>query len=366
MRPTTPLDRVAGAHDAAVLAVARRGDPVSRAALAQELQVTPQAISKILGRLMERGLVEEAGTVGAGPGKPTTLYRIVPGSRRAIGLHLTRSRLHSVVVDLTGEILERREIETGGLQPVPDLIATLAAQTRSLVDVGPGTLLGVGVGMPGPVDGEEGVYRGTSDPDPWRGAPIRRLLAAELDLPVLLDHDSRAALVGEAWSQPGLLRNAALVLVEDGLGAALCIEDRIVRGAHSHAGEVGHTVVRLGGEQCPCGRRGCAQVEYRAALERGDEELGAQILAEVVVNLVRLVDVDRVVLGGRTVYEQHARSMDAIRDALTEGLRDEPWVHVEVMLSTRGTDLIAVGAACEVLEHKNGLPQLLFGADDRG
>ena len=152
--------------------------------------MTTQAISKILARLMERGLVEEAGTVTSGPGKPTTLYEIVPGSRRAIGLHLTRSRLHSVVVDLTGEILERRELEIGRLQPVPELVATLADEARALQDVGPGILLGVGVGMPGPVDGEEGVYRGTSDPDPWRGAPIRRLLAEELGMPVLLDHDS--------------------------------------------------------------------------------------------------------------------------------------------------------------------------------
>jgi predicted NBD/HSP70 family sugar kinase len=357
---------MAGAHDAAVLAVARRGGPGSRAALAQELQVTPQAISKILGRLTERGLVEEAGTVAAGPGKPTTLYRIVPGSRRAIGLHLTRSRLHSVVVDLTGEILERRELEIGRLQPVPELIGTLASEARALRDIGPGTLLGAGVGMPGPVDGEEGVYRGTSDPDPWRGAPIRRLLAAELGMPVLLDHDSRAALVGEAWSQPGLLRNAALLLVEDGLGAALCLDDQIVRGAHSHAGEAGHTVVRIDGIACPCGRRGCAQTEYRAALERGETEYAARVLAEVVVNLVRLVDVDHVVLGGRTVHEQHAASMDAIREALTAGLSDDPWVHVEVMLSTRGTDLIAVGAACEVLEHEYGLPQVLVGPEDRG
>ena len=224
-------------------------------------------------------------------------------------------------------------------------------------------LLGVGVGMPGPVDGEEGVYRGTSDPDPWRGAPIRRLLAEELGMPVLLDHDSRAALVGEAWSQPGLLRNAALLLVEDGLGAALCLDDQIVRGAHSHAGEIGHTVVRMDGIPCPCGRRGCAQREHRAALERGEDELAARILAEVVVNLVRLVDVDRVVLGGRTVHEQHEASMDAIREALTAGLSDEPWVHVEVMLSTRGMDLIAVGAACEVLEHEYGLPQVLVGPE---
>src|SRR5699024_10359936 len=78
VRPTGPLDRVAGAHDAAVLAVARRGEPVSRAGLADALQVTPQAISKILTRLMERGLMAESGTFSSGPGKPTTLYRIVP------------------------------------------------------------------------------------------------------------------------------------------------------------------------------------------------------------------------------------------------------------------------------------------------
>ena len=91
------------------------------------------------------------------------------------------------------------------------------------------------------------------------------------------------------------------------------------------------------------------------------DDLAAQVLATIVVDIVRLVDVDRVVLGGRTVYAHHESSMNAIRAALAEGLHAEPWVHVEVMLSTRGTDLIAVGAACEVLEHEYGNPQALVG-----
>lgn len=363
MRPTGPLDRVAGAHDAALLAVARRGEPVARAGLADALQVTPQAISKILSRLIDRGLMAEAGSVSAGPGKPTTLYEIVPGSRRAIGLHLTRSRLRGVVVDLTGEVLERSEIEIGHQPPVPELIAALAGQARALSGHGSGELLGVGLGMPGPVDSIEGIYRGTAASDPWRGAPLRALLLAELGLPVLLDHDSRAALVGESWSQPGLLDNAALLLVEEGLGASLRLDGTMLRGAHSQAGEAGHTVVQIGGVACECGRRGCAQAEYRAALEAADPERAAQVLATVVVNLVRLADVDRVVLGGRTLYLQHAASMDAIRQALAEGLRAGPWFHVEVMLSTRGVDLIAVGAACEVLEHEYGLATALVGPE---
>lgn len=362
VKPTGPLDRVAGAHDAAVLAVARRGEPVARTGLAEALQVTPQAISKILSRLSERGLMAEIGSVSFGPGKPTTLYRIVPESRRAIGLHLTRSRLHGVVTDLTGQILVRREVEIDRGQPVPELISALAGVSRDLAQHGPGELLGVGVGMPGPVDSTEGVYRGASSPaDAWHGASIRSLLLEELSLPVLLDHDSRAALVGESWSQPGLLDNAALVLAEEGLGAALRLDGAMVRGAHSRAGEAGHTVVRMGGTPCPCGRRGCAQAEYLAALEEGDPGRAAQVLATVVMDLVRLVDVDRVVLGGRSVYAHHATTMEAIRQALDESLRAESHVHVEVLLSTRGIDLIAAGAACEVLEHEYGLPTALVG-----
>ncbi len=364
MRPTGPLDRVAGAHDAAVLAVARRGEPVSRAGLAAALQVTPQAISKILTRLMERGLMAESGTFSSGPGKPTTLYRIVPESRRAIGLHLTRSQLHGVVADLTGQVIERRSVEIDPGRPVPALIAELAATARELARHGRGELLGAGVGMPGPVDPEEGVYRGSaSSADAWAGAPIRALLLEELALPVHLDHDSRAALVGESWSQPGLLDNAALVLADEGLGASLRLDGAMVRGAHSQAGEIGHTVVRLDGLPCPCGRRGCAQEEYLAAAAAGDQALAARVLASVVLDLVRLVDVDRVVLGGRSVYTHHRATMEAVRRALDEGLRAEARVHVEVLLSTRGVDLIAAGAACQVLEHEYGLPTALVGPE---
>jgi len=362
VRPTGPLDRVAGAHDAAVLAVARRGEPVARTGLADALQVTPQAISKILTRLIDRGLMAESGSFSSGPGKPTTLYRIVPESRRAIGLHLTRSQLHGVVADLTGRVLMRHSTAIDREQPVPALIDSLARAARELARHGAGELLGVGVGMPGPVDSDEGVHLGSaSATDAWRGASIRDLLLAELGMPVLLDHDSRAALVGESWSQPGLLDNSVLVLAEEGLGAALRLDGTMVRGAHSRAGEAGHTVVAMGGEPCPCGRRGCAQAEYLAALHEGDQDRAAEVLATVVLNLVRLVDVDRVVLGGRSVYTHHQVTMDAIRDALDQGLRAGARVHVEVLLSTRGTDLIAAGAACEVLEHEYGLPTALVG-----
>lgn len=355
------LNCVADSNNAAVLAIARTGEHVTRAQLSESLQVTQQAISKILGRLIQQGLMEETGSMSSGPGKPVSLYRIIPESRKAIGLHLTHTRLHGVVVDLTGDIVERNELYIGHRQPVDELVSTLSHQAQELADYGPGQLVGVGVGVPGPVEWSEGIYRGTSAPDPWRGAPLRQLLVDELDLPVLVDHDSRAALVGEAWSQPQILQNAVLVLVEDGLGAGVSVNGTIVRGAHTHAGEVGHTVVQLDGTPCPCGRDGCAQAEYLAALQDGDEQRAARILATVVLNLVRLMDVDRVVLGGSTLQPRQQISLDAVRAALAEGLQQEPWVTVDVVPSIHGDDLIAVGAASEVLEYEYGIPKPLAG-----
>ena len=130
--PSSPLDRVAGAYDAAVLAEARRGEPVSRSELAAALDVTPQAVSKILSRLIERGLMAEAGSIVTGPGKPTTLYRIVPSSRRAIGVHVSREQLRCVGVDLTGEVIARHE---SAIDPAAGADALVAGIRSAVMDL---------------------------------------------------------------------------------------------------------------------------------------------------------------------------------------------------------------------------------------
>ena len=260
VRPTTPLDRMAGAHDAAVLAVARRGDPVSRAASPRSSR-SPRRRSRRSWAADGSGLVEEAGTVAAGPGKPTTLYQIVPGSRRAIGLHLTR--LASATPWWSTSPGRSSSARARDRPPPARARAGRDSRRRGAGAAGrrPWDAPGRRRGMPGPVDGEEGVYCGTSAPTRWRGAPIRRLLAAELGMPVLLDHDSRAALVGEAWSQPGCCATPRCCWSRTA-EAALCLTIRSCaaplprrRGRPPWCGSTG--------SPAPCGRRS-AQTEYRA------------------------------------------------------------------------------------------------------
>lgn len=89
------------------------------------------------------------------------------------------------------------------------------------------------------------------------------------------------------------------------------------RGARTGAGEFGHQVVQLDGPPCECGNRGCVEALCLAAVARGDVAEAARVLGTAVGNLVALLDVDLVVLGGRTVAaapETFVRGVAAVLD----------------------------------------------------
>lgn len=353
------LDLLRGTNDAAVLEIARCAEHVTRPRLAREMGMTVPAIAKILTRQCERGLMEECGTDSSGRGRPTTLYRLVPQSRRAIGVHVSHTAVRAVVADLAGRPLD---VRTAGLSPDADaetMLATMVDAVRSVQDVGPGSLVGVGVGMPGSVDHATGYFRGSDRADPWRQIPLRDILTEALGLRVLVDNDSTAAVVAEAWGDPEGTRDTAVVVLEDGIGLGLQLGGVTQHGVRGDAGEIGHTVVAMDGELCVCGRRGCAQTEHALAWDRGDGERAAQVVGTVLVNLVHLTDIDRIVLAGRFFDARRELYLSAAQEALDQERERHPWHEVELRTSTRDPDLIALGAAAEVLEDEYGMPRPL-------
>ncbi|MFF5444476.1 ROK family protein [Streptomyces sp. NPDC012888] len=298
-------------HNAAlVLALLREAGPegLGRGELAARTGLTPQAVSKITARLRAEGTVAEAGRGASTGGKPRTLLRLVPHSRHAVGVHLDRDELRVVRVDLAGTVVaEARSPLDFGAGPGAALEEVVRAVT-GLPGGGPGGpgdpgghgLLGVGVAAPGPLDRRAGVFgRVTGFPE-WEGFALRDALAARLGVRVELDKDTNAG-VAAAGSAPG---NVAYLHVGTGLGAGLRLDGRIHRGGRDGgpgAGEFGHQVLLLDGPRCRCGARGCAEVLCMDAVARGDTAGAARVLGEAAANLVALLDVDRVLLGGRVV-----------------------------------------------------------------
>ncbi|MFJ2514803.1 ROK family protein [Streptomyces griseoviridis] len=359
---------------------------VSRLELAERTGLTPQAVSKITARLREEGLAAEAGHRASTGGKPRTLLRLVPEAGHAVGVHLDRDGVRTVLVDLAGTVVAQRwasaDFGVGAEGVVELVVREVTAGVASLgaaegpsrsdggdrgglggagplgvsalagSDVGVSALgvsvLGVGVALPGPLDHLRGVlHRVTGFPE-WDGFPLRDALARRLGVPVVVDKDTNAAALGLALggAAGGSGSSFAYLYFGTGLGAGLVLGGAVHRGARTGAGEFGHQVVQWGGPLCGCGDRGCVEALCLAAVARGDLPEAGRVLGVGAANLVALLDVDLVLIGGRTVTEApepFLRGVTEVLDARAHRTGEPP---LPVRVAAGG---VAEGAAQLVL-----------------
>ncbi|MFD7491470.1 ROK family protein [Streptomyces sp. NPDC059832] len=326
---------------------------ISRLELAERTGLTPQAVSKITARLRAEGLAAEAGHRASTGGKPRTVLRLVPDAGYAIGLHLDRDELTAVLVDLSGTVAASRTAPLDLGAPADQVLAAASGAVTAVRGggAGPGDrqVLGVGVAVPGPLDHRGGVLHRVTGFPQWDGYPLRDALAVRTGLPVVVDKDTNAAALGLALRAAGG-GDFAYLHLGTGLGAGLVLGGALHRGARTAAGEFGHQTVQLDGPVCGCGGRGCVEALCLAAVARGDVAEAARVLGAGAANLVGLLDIDRVVLGGRTVAadpDAYVRGVRAVIDARAGlGGIDAP---VPVVAAGGGDRPVAEGAAQLIL-----------------
>ncbi|MGW4041678.1 ROK family protein [Streptomyces sp. NPDC004721] len=207
------------------------------------------------------------------------------------------------------------------------------------------SLVGVGVALPGPLDHRWGVlHRVTGFPE-WDGFPLRDALARRLGVPVVVDKDTNAAALGLAVAGEG--RSFAYLHLGTGLGAGLMIGGSVHRGARTGAGEFGHQVIQLDGPLCGCGDRGCVEALCLAAVDRGEVAEAARVLGAGAANLVGLLDIELVLLGGRTVAAAPEVFVAGVAEVLAARARREgaPGDVVPVRIAPGGERGVAEGAA---------------------
>lgn len=346
---------------------------VSRLELAERTGLTPQAVSKITARLRTEGLAAEAGRRASTGGKPRTLLRLVPDAGHAVGLHLDRDELTAVLADLTGHVVAERRapLEFGdGAEAVVDVAVGVARElVQDRVPGGAG-LLGVGVALPGPLDHSDGVLHRVTGFPAWDGFPLRDAFAGRLGLPVVVDKDTNAAALGLALGLAlgGAAESFAYLHLGTGLGAGLVLGGSLYRGARTGAGEFGHQVIQLDGPECGCGDRGCIEALCLAAVARGDLDEAARVLGAGAGNLVSLLDIDRVLLGGRVVLADEERFVRGVGTVVAErARRGGGGREIPVAVASGGDRGVAEGAAQLVLAPVFGRAEVAFpGGRGRG
>nr|WP_216853413.1 ROK family transcriptional regulator [Phytoactinopolyspora halotolerans] len=383
-------------NQAVILDTIRRSDDgLSRVELVSATGLSAQTVTNICRRLLDLGLIAEAGKQSSGPGKPRTILRLEPSGRYAVGVHLDPAVMTFVVLDLAGQVVVRSQQPTPPVTDPDKIVVGMAEAIGALIDqsgLARERILGIGIASPGPIDSQRGEVVDPPHLVGWRNVPLRAALSEATGLPVLIDKDVTAAVVAEMWAGgPTGAGSFVFFYLGTGVGAGMAVRDSVVRGRSDNAGEIGHFVVDPDGPMCACGLRGCigASCEPMAlvreavglgvlesvptdndarAVDRwftvlcecadsGDEraeqvlDRSAVRVAKAVSDIVNLLDLERVVFGGpfwSRLRDRYLRVIPPVLDAATT-VRN---VHgVDVVGTNVGEDVGAVGAACLVLDH---------------
>jgi glucokinase len=164
----------------------------------------------------------------------------------AIGVDVGGTRLRVVLADRSGQLLadidEASRAAQGPAAVCQRIVGHIAA-LRARLPAG-GRLLGVGVGAPGPLDSEQGIIFMAPNMPGWHNVPLRAMLAEQTGLPVVLNNDANAAVLGE-WLFGGAAgyRHAAYVTVSTGIGTGIISDGRLVQGHQGAGTELGQVII---------------------------------------------------------------------------------------------------------------------------
>lgn len=298
-----------------------------------------------------------------------------------IAIDLGGTNLKTALLDSHCNIRNKNVLKTRSLGKKDELMKGIVYSINDILvrnKLKKRDILGIGLGLPGPIDVERGIVHFLPNIPGWRGIKLKNILESKIGLPVFLDND--ANLMSLAESRLGAarrFRNVVCVTLGTGVGGGLIIDGRLYRGSTFNAGEIGHIPVNENGPRCNCGGVGCLEVYIgnnkimqRAARLFGRhislEELSAlskkadrkarkvwvdtgRYLGIALAGVVNTLNPDCIVIGGG-VANAGKVLFDAIKTTLLKRAMSVQAKHVKVFKSSLGNDAGLIGAAILVRE----------------
>lgn len=256
------------ANRRAVLDVLIRSGPLSRADLIRLTGLSRSTVSAIVRELMDECLVQErAGGAEAGAdarrsGRPPALLSITGAPGVLLGVDVGHRHVRVAVTDLAATTLAEQFLSVDVDHDAAGVLERAAQMVRECLeqaDVSPDRILGVGMGIPGPIDPRTGTIVSPILPG-WVGMAPAAELSRRIRLDVRADNDANLGALGELrYGAARGVDDLIYVKVAGGIGAGLILAGRLHRGVTGIAGEIGHVRLQDDGPVCRCGSRGCLE-----------------------------------------------------------------------------------------------------------
>ncbi|GCD19725.1 ROK family transcriptional regulator [Cellulomonas algicola] len=242
-----------------VVETVKRYGGLTQVELATATGLSQATVSTIVRELLAAGVVDTANTTRSGRrAQMVTLARRVG---LAVGVQVGHRSLRVVLGDFTHEVIAEQSLPLPAGHRVDtslDRVALLVVDLLERVGATLEDVVGLGVGLPAPVDSSTGMVSVAGLMPGWDEVHVGQVLSKRLGRPVYVDNDANLGAVAE--STLGAARefgDSVYVRVSHGVGAGIVIGGQLHRGAGGTAGEIGHVPVRFPGEPCRCGNSGC-------------------------------------------------------------------------------------------------------------
>jgi glucokinase-like ROK family protein len=260
--PTAPL--IVSAHEAQIIAALRKHDTISRTDLARLTGWSRPKVTAEVGKLAKRGILIESGEGASQGGRRPRLLRFNHQLGYVVGVDIGATSMDLAIADLNAQILARdcgpadvRDEPLVLLGEVKRRVLTLLAKHG----IRPERVLGVGVGVPGPVDFLKGILVAPPLMPAWEGFSIRGYFHAVFPSAfIAVDNDVNIMALGELKSGAGMgQEDFIFVKIGTGIGAGIVCNSQIHRGHNGSAGDIGHICADHNGPICRCGNVGCLE-----------------------------------------------------------------------------------------------------------
>lgn len=232
----------------------------SLADLSKELGASIPTVTKLVGELLEEGLLEDLGKLGTNGGRRPSIYGLNPSAGYFVGVDIRRKYISLAVTDFKGKVVDQHENLPFSVQNSEDSFREMCSFIKNTLEnsqISPEKVLAYGFNLTGRVNNETGYcfsyFLGEDK-------PIASVLEDELKTPVFVENDSRAMTYGEyLCGVANNEKNMLFINVGWGLGMGMIIDGRISYGKSGFSGEIGHFPFLNNDRICHCGKTGCLE-----------------------------------------------------------------------------------------------------------
>jgi glucokinase-like ROK family protein len=386
------------AAEAEVIRALRKQAVISRTEVTTITGWSKAKTSQEITSLVQKGYLIEVGEGASQGGRRPRLLKINSQLGYIIGLDIGATSIDVALADVSGKVMQRRT-EPSDVRLAPEVVfgrcSELICEMALAQGCAPEQVLGIGVGVPGPVDFSRGVLVAPPLMPDWEGFNIRDFFKHTFPAAyIVVDNDVNIMALGEQRAGDGVgVDHFIFIKIGTGIGSGIISNGKIHRGVNGCAGDVGHICVDKQGPICRCGNAGCLEAmaagpaiaekalraaqngsspllarmmdanggvlrpeDVAAACREGDQAAleiirsSGQMVGDVLAGLVNFFNPSHIFIGGGIAnFGNHL--LVSIRRAVLRRSLPLATTHLSINFSRAGADAGIIGALALAVEY---------------